>query len=159
MEGTLRAMGYIGLGRPVKGVDERAFNLLRHMRESRAEDARMSVARFKELVREQALALQISEERAIATLPQLLARGTAEELRRALDLIRHITEIGGAATGEVKDRLERVQEMFDAAISSMTARPPRKAAAADSRAPVRRRAPRKRDVGQRIKRQPRAPRA
>jgi uncharacterized protein DUF3141 len=158
MEGTLRAMGYIGLGRPVKGVDERAFNLLRHMRESRTESTRMSMTHFKEAVREQALALQISEERAVASLPQLLARGTAEELRGALDLIRRITQIGGAPTGEVKDRLERVAAMFDSAISSMTARPPRKAAAADSRAPVRRRAPRKSDVGQRTKRPPRAPR-
>jgi hypothetical protein len=158
-EGTIRAMGYIGFGRPVKAVDERGFNLLRHMRESRAESARMSVAHFKEVVREQVLALQLNEERAIATLPQLLAKGTTEELTSALALIRRIAEIGGTPTGEVKDRLERVQAMFESAISSMTARPPRKVAAASSHAPVRRRAPRKRDGSAGIKRKRPAPRA
>jgi Protein of unknown function (DUF3141) len=137
-EATIRVIAYIGLARPVKAVDERGFNLLRQFRESRAESARMSIAHFKEVVRDQVLALQVDEARAMATMPHLLAKGTADELTTALDLVRRVAAIGGAPTGEVKTRLERVEAMFESAIASTSGRLPLKSAAARSEAPIRR---------------------
>jgi len=156
-EGTLRAMLYIGLGRPEKAVDERGFNLLRQLHETRADHERINMAHFKEVVRQQVLVLRVNEERAIATLPELLARGTLEELAGARDLVRRVAEIGGEPTGEVKDRLERVEAMFEAVTSSLKSKSPWKVAAAHSPAPVRRRARPTSDSGRRTKRKQEVP--
>jgi len=109
------------------------------------------------VVRQQVLVLRVNEERAIATLPELLARGTLEELAGARDLVRRVAEIGGEPTGEVKDRLERVEAMFEAVTSSLKSKSPWKVAAAHSPAPVRRRARPTSDSGRRTKRKQEVP--
>jgi len=113
-EAAVRALVYIGLGRPEAGVDERAFAVLRQVRASQPESRRMSLAQFKELVREQYLMLRLDEERAIAALPKLLP-ADATERAGAMDLIRRIVSAGGEPSGEVKARIERMGAIFAAA--------------------------------------------
>jgi pimeloyl-ACP methyl ester carboxylesterase len=138
-EGTIRALVYIGLGRSVRGADERTFNLLRQFRASRPESDRMSIPHFKQLLRDQYLMLRLDEERAVAAIPKLLAAGSAADLATSLDLIRRIAAIEGEPTGEVKTRLERVEAMFEeAAAAPVPPGAPWRVAAAESPAPVRR---------------------
>lgn len=137
-EGAIRALIYVGLGRAVKGADERSFNLLRQFRASRPEEIRMSVAHFKELLRDQYLMLRLDEERAVAALPRLLAEGSAEDRSAALDLIRKLAAIGGDIGGEVKARLAQVEAMFAALPAPGAGGGPWKVAAAPSTPQVRR---------------------
>ena len=113
----------------------------------------MSMAYFKEIVRQQVLILQLNEERAIATLPELLAKATTDELTGALDLVRRVAAIGGAPTGEVKTRLDRIEAIFEAVNKASKSGSSWKVAAARSPAPVRKRAPPNGDRGRRTKRQ------
>ena len=138
-EGAIRALVYIGLGRAIKGADERSFNFLKQFRAGRPESSRMSIARFKDLMREQFLILRRDEERAVAALPRLLAGGSAPERAMALDLIRSVAAIGGEVEGEVKARLERVEAIFSALSSPPSEAGPWKVAAAPSTPQMRRR--------------------
>ena len=69
-EAVLRALVYIRL--PEGSVDERGFAVLRLIRASRPAAKRMSLARFKEMMREQYLLVRLDEERAVSALPKLL---------------------------------------------------------------------------------------
>jgi hypothetical protein len=114
-EGTIRSFIYVGLGRPVKGADERTFNLLRQFRAGRPEKSRMSIARFKELARQQFLMLRLDQKRAVAAIPRLIVGAPPAELSVAFDLIRRISAIDGEPEGEVKARLQQIEAMFAAA--------------------------------------------
>ena len=137
-EGTLRALIYIGLGRRVKGVDERTFNLQRQFRAARPESAQMSLAQFKELVRAQHLILCLDQERAVAAIPNLIANSPAAERATAIDLIRRAAAIDGEPEGEVKTRLAHIEELFSAAAAPTPSGSPWKVAAARSSSPERR---------------------
>ena len=63
----MRALIYIRL--PEGSVDERGFAALKLIRASRPVAKRMSLARFKEMVREQFLLVCLDETRAINALP------------------------------------------------------------------------------------------
>ena len=69
-EAVLRALVYIRL--PEGSIDERGFAVLRLIRASRPAAKRMSLARFKEMLREQYLLVRLDEERAVSALPKLL---------------------------------------------------------------------------------------
>ena len=71
------------------------------------------VARFKEVVQEQHLILQLDEERAMAALPRLLPE-SALERKRALEGIRQIMTAAGGLSGEAARRMKRVEELFEA---------------------------------------------
>jgi hypothetical protein len=62
---------------PQRTADERTFNLLRRMRDERG--AGITLAEFKAALREQGFMLLLDQERAVATLPQLLASASAEQ--------------------------------------------------------------------------------
>jgi len=100
----------------------------------------MSLAQFKEFVREQYLMLRLDQERAVATIPRLLARATPEDRAVALDLIRRVAAAGGEVTDEVKDRVSQVESMFNTAAGISGADATWKVAAAEGRVQVRRRA-------------------
>lgn len=59
-------------------MDERAFAVLRQIRADYPESGRLSLAQFKDLVKEHYLMLCIDQERAIAALPKLLPEAVAE---------------------------------------------------------------------------------
>jgi hypothetical protein len=111
-EATARALLYIGLGRKKRGADERSFAVLRQFRASQPEERRMTLAEFKELVREQNLLLGRDEERSMATLPQLLPEDDAQR-KVMLDLIRRVVAVSGDTSAEVQRRLARVEALFE----------------------------------------------
>jgi hypothetical protein len=99
----------------VEGVDERGFTVLRRLRASRPESRRMTLPRFKQLLREQYMIMRHDPERAVAAIPYLLAEhASADERSEALDALHQIAEAGGEVPAEVKQRLSRIEALFAA---------------------------------------------
>jgi hypothetical protein len=111
VEAGLRALGYIARGQPRPAVDERAFATLRQLRQHMPEARGLSLSRFKEIVREQAVLLQHNEARALATLPQLLPADAAAR-QAAFQAIRTAIEAVGDIPDEVRQRLARIAAIF-----------------------------------------------
>jgi hypothetical protein len=109
-EATIRALLHVGL--PAKAADERAFAVIRKLR--REQEHALPLAEFKALLREQFLMLLLDEERAIATLPELI-QGREAEARAALTVIERVARARGALGEEAEARLRRVGEVFGAA--------------------------------------------
>jgi pimeloyl-ACP methyl ester carboxylesterase len=109
-EAVVRALLYIGL--PAKAADERAFAVIRHIR-SKQEQA-LPLADFKALVREQFLMLAIDQERAVATLPELI-QGHEAEARAAFTMVERVARARGELSEEAEARLQWIGEIFDAA--------------------------------------------
>jgi len=114
-EAVLRALVYIGRADGV--IDERGFAMLRLIRDSRPPDKRMSLARFKEILREQFLLVWLDEERAIQTLPALIG-DDAGERKAAIDVIHRVVSARGALSDEGKQRLSRIEAMFGIAVKT-----------------------------------------
>ncbi|MCF1708418.1 DUF3141 domain-containing protein [Tabrizicola sp. J26] len=108
-EATLRALIYAGRSRG--GVDERGFEAIRRFRRTETGKSTLSLAEFKQLVREQYLMLLIDEDAAMAALPDLLA---VDEPARAMAVsaIRTVLGASGPIEPEVEARLQTVERMF-----------------------------------------------
>jgi pimeloyl-ACP methyl ester carboxylesterase len=109
IEAGLRALIYIRL--PDGSVDERGFSVLKLIRASRPANNRISMARFKEMVREQYLLVYFDEERAIAALPKLLGADTNAR-KSTLDLLHRVLAAREDMSDEGKRRLARVEALF-----------------------------------------------
>jgi len=110
-EAVLRSILYIARSPELRAADERAFTILRELRTRLPARERLSMARFKEVVQEQNMILQLDEERAMAALPRLLHE-SAESRQRALDGVRQIMTASGELDGEAARRMKRVEELF-----------------------------------------------
>ena len=108
-EATLRALVYIRL--PEGSVDERGFTVLRLIRASRPSNKRMSLAKFKELLRQQYLIVSLDEERAISALPKLLGSDDVAR-KKALDLLHRVLSASGDMPDEGRRRLAHVETLF-----------------------------------------------
>lgn len=109
-EAVMRSILYIARSPELRAADERAFATLRELRMRLPAKERMSLARFKEVVQEQNMILQLDEERAMAALPQLLS---GVDRQRALEGVRQIMTASGRLEGEAARRLARVEELFN----------------------------------------------
>ena len=111
-EAALRALIYIRL--PEGSIDERGFAVLKLIRASRPAAKRMSLARFKEMLREQYLLVRLDEERAISALPKLLGPMMPRRARRrsmsCIGSSPHVASLSDEGTR----RLARVEALFDA---------------------------------------------
>ena len=108
-EAALRALVYIRLAEG--SVDERGFAMLKLVRASRPAAKRLSMARFKEILREQYLLVRLDEERALRSLPMLLGEDDAGR-KAALDVLRRVLAARGEMSDESARRLARVEELF-----------------------------------------------
>ena len=81
-EAVVRALLYTGLGFPEPAADERAFAVLRQIHADHPESVRLSLAQFKELVKEQRLMLRLDQERAVAAPSKFLPMDTANATRQ-----------------------------------------------------------------------------
>ena len=72
----------------------------------------MSLARFKEMMREQYLLVRLDEERAINALPKLLG-ADAVGRKAALDVLHRVLAARGGLSDEGRRRLTRVEALFD----------------------------------------------
>ena len=110
-EAALRALIYIRLADG--SIDERGFAVLKQIRASRPAARRISLARFKEILREQYLLVRLDQERALDALPKLL--GDDDAARKAtLDVLHRILAARGDLSDEEKRRLTRVEALFGA---------------------------------------------
>jgi pimeloyl-ACP methyl ester carboxylesterase len=109
IEAALRALIYVR--HPQQSFDESSFKILKEINSELPETERISLARFKEMMKEQFLILAQEPERAVAAIPLLLpaARGERNSL---LSVIRQVANSDGALPQESKRRLARVETLF-----------------------------------------------
>jgi hypothetical protein len=105
-EAAIRALVYIGLAG--EGVDERAFNELRQIRD---ENHGMTLAQFKQTLREQYFSLMLDREAALAAIPKMLPADRAARAR-VLEGIRRTVQATGKASGDRAERLAQVEKLF-----------------------------------------------
>jgi hypothetical protein len=108
-EAAIRALMYIRLADG--DVDERGLALLRRMRDERGSD--LTLAEFKQLVRDQFFMLLLDEERALAAIPAMLATDRQEAASIARDMQRMV-EVVGLRTNAAKTHLAEIEPMFAA---------------------------------------------
>jgi pimeloyl-ACP methyl ester carboxylesterase len=107
-EAAIRGLLYVGSVRGM--VDERSLEALRQVRRNDS-GARLTLAQFKLLVREQFFMLLLDQERALTAIPKLLPDNANDRLT-AFAAIREVLSAGAEISGEVAKRLERVAELF-----------------------------------------------
>jgi hypothetical protein len=109
IEAALRALIYVL--HPQQSFDERSFKILKEINSELPETERISLARFKEMMKEQFLILVQEPERAVAAIPMLLPAGRGER-NSLLGVIRQVANSDGALPQESKRRLARVETLF-----------------------------------------------
>ena len=107
-EAGLRGLLYVGSARGM--VDERSLEALRSMRRQDA-DARMTLAVFKMLVREQFFMLLLDREAALAAIPKLLP-DDVNQRRAAFAVIQEVLSASAEISGEAARRLKQVAGLF-----------------------------------------------
>ena len=107
-EAGIRALLYAGSVRGM--VDERSLEALRRLRQA-DESARLTLAEFKMLVREQFFMLLLDREAALAAIPKLLPE-SMEARRKAFAAVQEVLSASAQISGEVATRLKRVAELF-----------------------------------------------
>jgi hypothetical protein len=107
-EAAIRGLLYVGSARGM--VDERSLEALRSLRRSDTA-ARLTLAEFKMLVREQFFMLLLDREGALAAIPKLLP-DNADDRRMAFNAIREVLSASAEISGEVGRRLKQVAELF-----------------------------------------------
>ncbi|MBX6370029.1 MAG: DUF3141 domain-containing protein, partial [Rhodospirillales bacterium] len=107
-EAAIRAMLYVGLGR--LSPDERAFTVLRHLREELGGETKLDA--FKQLLREQLFMLLIDEKQAFDAIPRLARREPAQigVIRVAL---RRVAAAAGPLDTDRAVRLAQVQAALE----------------------------------------------
>jgi pimeloyl-ACP methyl ester carboxylesterase len=109
IEAALRALIYVR--QPQQTFDERGFNILKEINSGLQEGERISLAQFKEMMKEQFLIVMQEQERAVAAIPMLLPAGRGER-NALLGVIRQVANSGGALREESKRRLARIEMLF-----------------------------------------------
>jgi hypothetical protein len=120
-EAAVRGLLYVGSVRGM--VDERSLEALRQVRRNDS-GARLTLAQFKLLVREQFFMLLLDQERALAAIPKLLPDNANDRLT-AFAAIREVLSAGAEISGEVARRLKRVAELFGADAEEFSDRAPK----------------------------------
>jgi len=108
-EAAIRGLVYIGMAGA--GVDERAFEVLRQMRA--ASHGEMTLAEFKQVLREQFFALLLDRDGALAAIPKMLPADAAVRAE-ALGKIRQVVSAVGEVSGERAERLAQIEKLFQA---------------------------------------------
>src|SRR5262249_37940862 len=107
-EAALRALIYVR--RPERTFDERGFAVLKAINSEQQPSERVSLSKFKELMKKQFLIMTLDEERAIAAIPKLLP--SHRKQREALvGAIRRVVTSGGPLQEESRRRLSRIETL------------------------------------------------
>jgi hypothetical protein len=110
-EAAIRALLYVRM--PEGIVDERAFNLLRRIRDETG--GGLTVPAFKKLVRDQFLMLLLDERRALDAIPSMLAKDPKvasrmeDHLHQVIDAVGLRSKVGQARLAEV-EKLFAIEE-------------------------------------------------
>ena len=111
-EAAIRSVAYIGMAGP--GVDERAFNVLRQLRD---EHDGLTLDEFKRVFREQFFTLMLDRDGALAAIPTTAAIPATATGQQALAAIRQVVTAAGEINGERAERLARIENLFRSAKS------------------------------------------
>jgi hypothetical protein len=106
-EAAIRALIYVRM--PTELVDERGFGMLRHIHETEGGD--LTLAEFKQLVREQFFMLLLDERAAIEALPGMIA-GREKEAKAALERLRKVATASDTMNDEAWQRFEEMATVF-----------------------------------------------
>ena len=107
-EAGIRALLYVGSARGM--VDERSLEAMRRLRQA-DESARLTLAEFKMLVREQFFMLLLDREAALAAIPELLP-DNVDQRRKAFAAVQEVLSASAEISGEVSRRLKQVAGLF-----------------------------------------------
>ncbi len=105
-EAAIRSLVYVGMAGP--GVDERAFEVLRQIR---AESGGVTLAEFKQNLREQFFSLLLDRDGALAAIPKMLPADRAARTE-TLGKIRQVLSSIGEISGERAERLAQIEKLF-----------------------------------------------
>ncbi len=108
MEAVLRMLLF--LARADRMVDERSFRMMFMLRDELPPERRPTIARIKQVMKEQAAILLLDEDRAIRSLPALLPE--AGERQLALDVARRIALLDEVPSAQRKARFDRLTEIL-----------------------------------------------
>jgi len=108
-EALLRALLYVNQGGEA-AVDERQYAMLRKIRADYHDN--MPLGQFKELLREQFYMLKIDQEKALATLPELLAGEENDRGAEIIDIVTRISTADGSPDPELKQRLKKIRRLL-----------------------------------------------
>jgi len=106
-EAAIRALLYIRIAEGA--ADERGLALLRRIREEHG--GGLTLAAFKQLVREQFLMLVVDEAGALAAIPAMLARDPGHAVRAGREL-RRVLEAVGVKSESGKKRFAEIEAIF-----------------------------------------------
>jgi hypothetical protein len=106
-DAVIRSLIYIGLAGGAQ-VDERCFDVMNSIRQSAGD---LSLADFKQLMREQFFALVLDQKAALAAIPAMLPDDPAER-RKPLGDIRAVITASGTPEGTRADRLAEIEAIF-----------------------------------------------
>ena len=115
-EAGIRALLYVGSARGM--VDERSLEAMRRLRQAE-ESARLTLAEFKMLVREQFFMLLLDREAALGAIPKLLP-DNMEQRRKAFAAIQDVLSASAEISGEAARRLKQVAGLFGLADAGNT---------------------------------------
>jgi pimeloyl-ACP methyl ester carboxylesterase len=104
-----RSLLYVGMA--AAGADERSFAVIRKVRQANAEHRQMTLAEFKQLVRDQFFTLLLEPVAAVAAIPKMLPPDAALRTK-ILDQIRACVEARGEMIPEVAQRFQEVTRLF-----------------------------------------------
>ena len=107
-EALIRSMLYVGLAE--RAADQRSFELLRQMR--RENGYGMDLPTFKAVVRMQFFMLLLDPEKALATLPQMLAGTPGDVVEQAMERLRAVLTVGEPLSSHAEGRLETIERIF-----------------------------------------------
>jgi hypothetical protein len=117
-EALLRALLYIRM--PEGVVDERGFNFLRRVREEAGTG--MTLAAFKQTLREQFLMLLLDERGCINAIPSMIA--TDPELAARLPGILHdVIDVVGLGSPQAKARMAEIERLLEVGSASTVPKP------------------------------------
>ncbi len=114
-EALVRTLIYVGM--PLDGVDERGFEAIRRMRVANLaggmlpELTTVTLAQFKDIVRNQFFMLLIDQASAVAAIPALLPKDN-EVRQTAFALLCQVLGAAAEISGETEDRLREAAAWF-----------------------------------------------
>ena len=94
-----------------QGVDERGFQMLRKIGKERRDEERISLDRFREILKEQVFLMELDRERALAALPKLMP--TEQSRRTVVEAARQLLDVRGTAHPDELARLRQIKQLLD----------------------------------------------
>ena len=105
----MRSLIYIRMSEG--SIDERGFSVLKLIRASHPVEKQMTLAHFKEMVRQQYLLVCLDQERAISALPKLLG-SDAGPRKTALEMLHRVLAARSEMSNEGKRRLKQIEAIL-----------------------------------------------